>query len=249
MKQPSQFSTAQRPQNSSIVLRPLWERTEVIPMRHPPVEPQDGRWDLSAAENQPLADGCWGIWVPPTTVERHVTGLEMLNLPGEPCGDWRGHGVWLSRNFADDRGRRLCVTLSEVGPLSVNALLGEQGVADIRPRLALARHPAARRSVPVWGASHARAALEWAWDALSEVAAGDAPDGSELAEWLSDAQADEFTHMAHRLGRAHPDPDIVAAWLQWVEQSLHPPDRRGAAAVGAQPHKAKLPPRKTDVVT
>ena len=47
--------------------------------------------------------------MPSTTVERQVTGLEMLNLPGEPCGDWRGHGVWLSRNFADDMGRRLCV--------------------------------------------------------------------------------------------------------------------------------------------
>ncbi len=218
-------------------------------MRHPPVEPQDGRWDLSDTENQLLPDGYWGIWVPPTTVERHVTGLEMLNLPGEPCGDWRGHGVWLSRNFADDMGRRLCVTLSKAGPLSVHALLGAQGVADIRPRLALAGHPAARRSVPVWGASHARAALEWAWDALVETAEGSAPDGSELAEWLSDAQADELTHMAHRLVRAHPDPDIAAVWLQWVEQSLHPPDRRGAAAVGVQPRRINLPPRKTEVVT
>ena len=196
MEQPAPFSAAKRPQRASLALGPLWERTAVIPMRHPPVEPQDGLWDLSAAENRPLADGCWGIWVPPTTVERHVTGLEMLNLPGEPCGDWRGHGVWLSRNFADDMGRRLCATLSGTGPLSFHALLGAQGVSDIRLRLALAGHPAAQRSVPVWGASYARAALEWAWDALEDIAEGKQRDGSELAEWLSCEQSSELEGMA-----------------------------------------------------
>ena len=70
MEQPAPFSAAKRPQRASLALGPLWERTAVIPMRHPPVEPQDGRWDLSAAENRPLVDGCWGIWVPPTTVDR-----------------------------------------------------------------------------------------------------------------------------------------------------------------------------------
>ena len=93
------------------------------------------------------------------------------------------------------------------------------------------------------------AVLEWAWDALAETAEEGAPDGSELAEWLSDVQADELTRMAHRLVRAHPDPGIAAAWLQWVQQSLHPPDRRGAAAVGVQPRRINLPPRKTEVVT
>ena len=248
MEQPAPFSAAKRPQRASLALGPLWERTAVIPMRHPPVEPQDGRWDLSAAENRPLADGCWGIWVPPTTVERHVTGLEMLNLPGEPCGDWRGHGVWLSRNFADDMGRRLCVTLSGTGPLSVHALLGAQGVSDIRPRLALAGHPAAQRSVPVWGASYARAALEWAWDALEDIAEGKQRDGSELAEWLSCEQSSELEGMARQLAQTHPCKSSASAWMRWVEQSLDPPGRRGAAAVGPRHRPLDLPPRITKVI-
>ena len=216
-------------------------------MRNPPVEPKDRRWDLNAPENQPI-DGHWGIWIPETTIERHVTGIEMLNLPGEPFGDWRGHGVWLSRNFADDESRRLCVYLSEAKPLSVHSLLGGWGVADIRPRLKLARHPAAHRNVPVWGASHVRATLEWAWDMVGEVSRGEEPDGSEMVEWLSKWQAGELAHMADMLIEAYPDPDVGRDWLQWVRMSLKGSDRREKAVVGVQSTPVDLPPKRTFVI-
>ena len=61
-------------------------------------------------------------------------------------------------------------------------------------------------------------------------------------------QSSELEDMARRLAQTHPCKSFASAWMRWVEQSLDPPDRRGAAAVGPRHRPLDLPPRITKVI-
>ena len=83
--------------------------------------------------------------------------------------------------------------------------IGEAEIADLRPVLGNARHPDAGRDAPVWGATHVRAVLEFAWQKLdaivrrgSRTTLRDTYDMRTMAVWLHQRERTR----AAMLGRA-----------------------------------------------
>ena len=137
----------------------------------------------------------------PTTAREHITGFAALNIPhaSRLGGDW--HEAWFDvkptrispHHITDERrfGRLL-------------DRLGQGGLRDARPGLALLDHPARDWPEKVWAATHERAVIEIAWARLERMAGKDVPVG------LPPIDHHDFYRIL-----PHPDQWVRVRWWTW----------------------------------
>ena len=137
----------------------------------------------------------------PTTRRQHITGFAALNIPHawRLGGDW--HDAWFD------------VKPTRVAPYHITDerrfgrlldRLGNRGLRDARPGLALLGHPAADWPEKVWAATHERAVIEMAWARLDGITPEDLPMGLPPVDRYS------FERIL-----PHPDQWVRVRWWVW----------------------------------
>ena len=121
----------------------------------------------------------------------YITGLDALNLPTGPLGDWHGT-TWrpISGSGATTRtpaNERLCKLGTELWERS--------GLADAREALRGIGHPRGADQAPVWVATHARAVAELVMCSLIDSGAVSEPDARSARRWLDATGRDRCARM------------------------------------------------------
>ena len=171
-------------------------------------------------------------WIPETSPARYVTGNSALNLHhptlGE-AGDWHQAGWWSLVSHTDPGVHYADINddaLSRAVAADFITTLGEAELADARPALADLRHPAAKRTRPVWCATHVRAVLELAWwnmrlDEEDDPGATlSALDPTSVARWLGSRDQWMRLHdLGDRIARVSaPQYGLEHAWRDWLSR-------------------------------
>ena len=150
---------------------------------------------------QPAAVEGVPVEMVPTTAREHITGFAALNIPhaSRLGGDW--HEAWFD------------VKPTRVSPHHITNercfkrlldRLGQGGLRDARPGLALLGHPARDWPEKVWAATHERAVMEMAWARLERMTDKDMPAG------LPPIDRHDFYRIL-----PHPDQWVRVRWWAW----------------------------------
>lgn len=150
----------------------------------------------------------------------YLTGWSSLNLsdPEWPSsGDWHHAGWW--GTYDEERPWVNCAAMSaDRGRFSTVPILNDERLYDAREGLAAERHPAARRSTPVWCAHHDRGIADMAWHYLlaafhtGYLKCLHAPT---VAEWLWDeSQLENLKALLERLA-PHVPSAARRGWDLW----------------------------------
>lgn len=175
-----------------------------------------------------IEPGWMWVRIDKNTRRNYITSGFALNLsdPGGEIGraDW--HPMCWQVPLRGVHPRSRDCTAAQFAPLygprhyaeTWGSLL-DRGVIDVRRPLRELGHPAGDRSQPVWAASHPRAIIDQAWNAMRE---GILPVRRHVtpylvARWLwTEDQFDELLEMARCLQTAAPT-ECADPWREWFE--------------------------------
>ena len=157
----------------------------------------------------------------------YLTGMDALNLPLGPLGDWHG-AMWRPPAHTPSSTRTpATVRLCQIG----RELWGTNELIDAREALRRIGHPAGAAAGAVWAASHPRAVAEMVMGALRNTGSIPDPDPRSARRWLDGAQRRACTRMlskARRTLATHAQRKALDAWIREVSER-----RRTRAEMGA----------------
>ena len=139
--------------------------------------------------------------IPPDHGARAHHGFAALNIPhaSRLGGDW--HEAWF--DIKPTRVSPHHITNERCFKRLLDRL-GQGGLRDARPGLALLGHPAGDWPEKVWAATHERAVMEMAWARLERMTGKDMPAG------LPPIDRHDFYRIL-----PHPDQWVRVQWWAW----------------------------------
>ena len=182
---------------------------------------RDGGDNVAVEEPEPVPRAM--IAMPATTRRLYVTGHTALALRHSSIGmgfNWRVD-LWGAPGVVAHRSDD--PVLATGAGMAARAM-GDAEIADLRPALSHAGHPDAGRDAPVWGATHARAALELAWQKLDAIVSRgartrlcDTYDMRTMAIWLDRRERARTAMLGRRMAELS-DGIELDEWNEWLER-------------------------------
>ena len=143
----------------------------------------------------------------------YITGMDALNLPTGPLGDWHA-SLWRPvttgtvQSTRSERNDRLC----RLG----TRLWGRADLVDARPALRAIGHPQGMEQTPVWAASQSRAVAEMVVDSLVRNGNIIGPDHYSAERWLSANQRETCARMLNDAKPALSNEDEKRRLGEWA---------------------------------
>lgn len=143
----------------------------------------------------------------------HITGMDALNLPTGPAGDWHGARWHVTVGSAASTRTAETERLCKIG----NELWGRKEIIDAREALQRIGHPEGNGEQPVWAATHARAVAEMVMAALHATGWIPDPDPRSARRWLDTTQRQVCTEMLHEASESLGDEEKKTKLDRWTE--------------------------------